>query len=134
MKKILTIVAMTILLCFICGGCYPQTKTKPGITMTIPEVLTYVEKTVNDSAPFIYLGDGRMRTQEIFHAQSARQIAKEELIRGHYFQVGQWLIEGQLSYLTEEMKGEEWVFLSQTNPTFARYRFDEAADKVELVN
>ena len=134
MNKILTIITFTVLLCLFSNGCYPQKQTIPAVTMTMPEVLAYVEKKVNNSAPYIYLGEGKMRTQEVFHAQSARQINQEELIRGHYYQAGQWLIEGQLYYMTEQLKGEEWVFLSQTNPTFARYRFDEAMDKVELVN
>jgi len=82
----------------------------------------------------MYLGEGKMRTQEVFHAQIARQISEEEIFRGHYFQPGQWLIEGQLSYLTEQLVGEEWIFLSQTNPTFARYRYDIVLDQVELVN
>lgn len=134
MMKIPALIVILFVLCFFSTGCYAQKPITPTITMTMPEVLVYVEKTVNSRAPYLYLGEGKMRTQEIFHAQSARQITEEELIRGHYYQPGQWLVEGQLSYATEQLQGEEWIFLSQTNPTFARYRFDEAVDEVELVN
>ncbi len=134
MKKILTVITVTILWCCVWAGCDLQNKTTPAITMTLPEILAYVEQKVNESNAYMYLGEGEMRTQEVFHAQNARQITQEELIRGHYYQAGQWLVEGQLSFVTEQRKKEEWIFVSQTNPTFARYRFDEASDEVEMVN
>jgi len=132
MKKIPAIIMPLLFICLLSASC--RQETIPTLTMSKPEVLAYVEKVVNEAAYYMYLGEGQMRTQEVFHAQSARQITQEELIRGHFYQSGQWLVEGQLYYVTEQLKGEEWIFLSQTNPTFARYRFDEATDEVDMVN
>ncbi len=130
-KFLVNFIVITILtLCVF--GC-TQT-AKQTYTMTSDEVCAYVEKTVNNRAPYSFSDDGKTRRQRIYDALIARQFTQKENISGNYYDVGQWQIIGQLTVTTEGIRSGKWVLVSQENLGITYYRFTESTKTIEPVN